>query len=86
MKKIYVLIFLIFGSVGVWGQTSYTSTAVGTAWNALRWNNAADVAPYTSAFTATNNASFTSGTYTFGGQGSTVAVGNVTVAAGFSLT
>ncbi|MBK9486135.1 MAG: T9SS type A sorting domain-containing protein [Chitinophagaceae bacterium] len=85
MKKIYVLIFLIFGSVVVWGQTSYTSTAVGTAWNALRWNNAADAPPYTSTFTANNIASFTSGTYSFAGMGAAVNVGNIIVASGVTV-
>lgn len=85
MKKIYVLSFLIFGSVGVWGQISYTTTAVSTAWNAARWNNAADIAPYTSTFTANNIASFTSGTYTFAGMGAVTNVGNINVASGVTV-
>ncbi len=85
MRKIYLLICLLISATVASSQTSYTSTAVTTAWNTARWNNTADVAPYTSAFTATNNASFTSGAYSFAGQGSTVVVGNVTVAAGVSV-
>ena len=64
---------------------SYTSTSVSTAWNASRWNNSADAAPYTSAFTANNNVTFSSGTYTFAGMGSSINVGNVTVAAGVTV-
>ncbi|MBK6381076.1 MAG: hypothetical protein IPF72_15890 [Chitinophagaceae bacterium] len=85
MKKIYVLIFLIFGSVGVWGQTSYTSTAVGKAWNGLRWNNAADASSYTLTFSASTIASFTSGTYSFAGMGAAVNVGNIIVASGVTV-
>lgn len=85
MKKIYLLLCLLISTATVWAQISYTSTAVSTAWNAARWNNTADIAPYTSTFTANNEASFTSGFYTFGGMGATVNVGNITVANGVSV-
>lgn len=64
---------------------SYTSTTATTAWNAARWNNTTDVAPYTSTFTANNAVSFTSGTYTFAGMGASTNVGNVTVASGVTV-
>lgn len=85
MKKIYLLLCLLISTATVWAQISYTSTAVSTAWNAARWNNTADIAPYTSTFTANNEASFTSGFYTFAGMGATVNVGNITVANGVSV-
>lgn len=85
MKKIYFLFCLFISTSAAWAQISYTSTAVATSWNTARWNNTADVAPYTSTFTANNEASFTSGFYTFAGMGATVNVGNITVANGVSV-
>jgi len=85
MKKIYFLLCLLISTASVWAQTSYTSTAVSTAWNAARWNNTADAPPYTSTFTANNIASFTAGTYTFAGMGAVVNVGNVDVASGVTV-
>jgi hypothetical protein len=74
-------LFLVVMGMGVsWGQTSYTSSSATGAWNTSRWNNSSDASPYTSTFTANNNASFTSGTYTFAGMGASTNVGNVTVA------
>jgi autotransporter-associated beta strand protein len=78
------LFFLLMCSMAS-AQTSYTSTTATTAWNAARWNNTADAAPYTSTFTANNAVSFTSGTYTFAGMGVTTNVGNVTVASGVTV-
>ena len=75
---------MLFGVNGVIAQ-SYTSTSASSAWNASRWNNSTDAAPYTSTFTANNAASFTSGAYTFAGMGATVNVGNVTVASGVTV-
>jgi len=66
-------------------QTSYTSTSATTAWNASRWNNTANGPTYTSAYTANNNVSFTSGTYSFAGMGAALNVGNVTVASGVTV-
>jgi autotransporter-associated beta strand protein len=65
---------------------SFTSNSANGTWDTARWNNSADAAPYTSAYTANNTVSFTSGNYTFSGMGSTTNVGNVTVAAGVSVT
>ncbi len=61
------------------GQTSYTSTSSSGAWNTSRWNNTSDAAPYTSAYTANNNANFTSGNDSIAGMGGTVNVGNITL-------
>jgi fibronectin-binding autotransporter adhesin len=66
-------------------QTSYTSTSATTAWNAGRWNNSTDAAPYTSTYTANNNVTFSSGSYSFAGMGATVNVGNVTVNSGVTV-
>ena len=80
---ILTLLIMVMGIVS-WGQTSYTSTSSTGLWSSTRWNNTSDVAPYTSAFTANNAASFTSGTYNFTGGG-TIQVGNVTVASGVTV-
>lgn len=83
---IYVFGFLYFLLMCTMASAqSYTSTSDTTAWNAARWNNSADVAPYTSTYTANNAVSFTSGTYSFAGMGATINVGNVTVASGVSV-
>lgn len=67
-------------------QTSFTSTSATGAWNTSRWNNTSDTAPYTSAFTSTNNVSFTSGNYSFTGMGASINVGNITVSTGANVT
>jgi autotransporter-associated beta strand protein len=67
------------------GQTSFTSTSVTTAWNASRWNNSSDAAPYTSTFMANNPVNFTSGNYSFAGMGATINVGNINVASGANV-
>jgi autotransporter-associated beta strand protein len=83
---IYVCGFLFFLLMCAMASAqSYTSTSATTAWNAARWNNTADAAPYTSAYTANNAVSFTSGTYTFAGMGASTNVGNVTVASGVTV-
>ncbi len=87
MKLKFSVLALAAASIGIaQGQVSFTSTSATTAWNASRWNNSADTSPYTSAFTANNAVSFTSGTYTFAGMGATTNVGNVTVASGVSVS
>ena len=58
---------------------SFTSTSATGSWNTSRWNNSADGPTYTSAFTANNDVSFTSGTYSFAGMGATINVGNITL-------
>jgi fibronectin-binding autotransporter adhesin len=88
MKKFWILTALVaaaFPTMSANAQTSYTSNSAATAWNAARWNNSADAAPYTSTFTANNAVNFTSGTYSFAGMGATVNVGNVTVADGVTV-
>lgn len=84
MKKSHTLFFngitALILTLHASGQTSFTSTSATTAWNAARWNNTTDAAPYTSTFTANNAVSFTSGTYSFAGMGATTNVGNVNVA------
>jgi len=75
--------FLLMSSMA--SAQSFTSTTATTAWNAARWNNTTDVAPYTSTFTANNAVSFTSGSYTFAGMGASTNVGNVTVASGVTV-
>ncbi len=79
-----LLFFFLMCGIGR-AQTSFTSTTATTAWNAARWNNTTDAAPYTSSFTANNAVLFTSGTYTFAGMGATTNVGNVTVASGVTV-
>ena len=87
MKLRSAIFVLAAASVGAaQGQISFTSTSATTAWNAARWNNSSDAAPYTSTFTANNAVNFTSGTYTFAGMGAPTDVGNVTVASGVSVT
>lgn len=58
---------------------SFTSTSATGSWNTSRWNNSADGPTYSSAFTANNDVSFTSGTYSFAGMGAAINVGNVTL-------
>jgi autotransporter-associated beta strand protein len=72
-------IALAAASSSAQAQTSYTSTSNATAWNAARWNNSSNAAPYGSTYTANNNVLFTSGNYTFAGMGTAVNVGNVTL-------
>ncbi|MCK9453054.1 MAG: T9SS type A sorting domain-containing protein [Bacteroidales bacterium] len=79
------LIVLLFLGGSVWGQTSYTSTSVSTAWNDSRWNNASDAAPYTAAYEANNEVNFTSGNYSFAGMGAAINVGNINVASGANV-
>ena len=67
-------------------QTSYTSTAVTTAWNASRWNNSADIAPYTSSYISNNAVSFTAGNYSFDSLINSIDVGNITLASGVNVT
>lgn len=67
-------------------QTSFADPAATGAWNTARWNNSADGAPYSSAFTAGNAVSFTTGPYSFAGMGAAINVGNVTVSPGVQVT
>lgn len=83
--KFSILAFSAASLVGASAQTSTTSTSATTAWNAARWNNSADAAPYASTFTANNTVSFTSGNYTFAGMGAATNVGNVAVASGVNV-
>jgi len=89
MKKILTIIGLglatLAAGTNAQAQTSFTSTSSTGLWFSNRWNNTADAAPYTSAFTANNAASFAPGTYMFTGGG-TGSVGNVTLADGASVT
>ena len=66
---------------------SYTSTSATGLWNSTRWNNSADAAPYSSAFTANNATNFTSGNYSFSGMTSSGAfnIGNITVSSGVNV-
>ena len=84
-KSIYVFAFAAVMLHAASAQTSYTSTAVTTAWNTARWNNSADTAPYTGTFTANNAVAFTSGSYAFAGMGAAINVGNVTVSDGVTV-
>ncbi|MFY7886238.1 MAG: beta strand repeat-containing protein, partial [Dolichospermum sp.] len=83
MKKYFFLIITLVSVLQGWGQTSYTfNTASGTgAWSTSRWNNTADAAPYTSAFTSGNAVSFPTGAYSFvtGIGTGTIIIGNVTL-------
>lgn len=81
-----LVIALTAASSSAQAQTSYTSTSNATAWNAARWNNSSNAAPYGSTYTANNNVSFTSGNYTFGGMGAAVNVGNVTLSDNVKVT
>lgn len=86
MKLKFSILAFAAASLGiVQAQTSYTGTASTGLWFSSRWNNTTDAAPYTSAFTANNAASFAAGTYTFTGGG-TGSVGNITLADGASVT
>jgi autotransporter-associated beta strand protein len=83
-----VLAVVSLTASGVVAQTSFTTTAVTTAWSASRWNNTTDAAPYTAALTANNNLAFTTTTgtaFTFAGTG-TIQVGNIGVADGVTVT
>jgi fibronectin-binding autotransporter adhesin len=83
---IYVCGFLFFLLMCAMASAqSYTSTSATTAWNASRWNNSADAAPYASAYTVNNAVSFTSGTYSIAGMGGAINVGNITVANGVTV-
>jgi autotransporter-associated beta strand protein len=90
LSRLFVTVIVMLLSqvvvLNCWGQTSYTSTAVSTAWNASRWNNAADGPTYASTYTANQPVSFTSGTYTFAGMGATINVGNIDVASGVTVS
>ena len=87
MKKLLVSCILFTASVFVAAaQDSYTGTNSTGNWFTARWNNTSDAAPYTSAFTASNNAVFTAGSYTFTGMGSTTAVGNITLLDNVNVT
>lgn len=73
------LLFIVASNFESALSQSYTSTSATGAWSTTRWNNSADGPTYTSSFTAGNNVTFTSGAYSFAGQGSTAIVGNVTL-------
>lgn len=85
---IYLFGLLFFFLIcGMARAQSYSSTSATGAWNTSRWNNSADGPAYTSAYTANNSVSFTSGTYSFvGGMGGAINVGNITVANGVTVT
>jgi autotransporter-associated beta strand protein len=86
MKKLLTLIALAATTLtGAQAQTSFTSTSATTAWNASRWNNSTDAAPYTSTFTANNAVNFTSGSYSFAGMGATVNVGNISLSSNVTV-
>jgi autotransporter-associated beta strand protein len=85
VSSLLVVAVSLLVSTPVEGQTSYTSTSATGAWNTSRWNNSTDGPTYTSTYTANNNVSFTSGTYSFAGMGATTNVGNVTVANGATV-
>ena len=72
-------VLLLAGGASAQAQTSYTSTTATTAWDASRWNNSANGPSYTSAYTANQNVSFTAGSYSFAGMGSSLTVGNITL-------
>lgn len=80
------LIFLVGLNFEALSQTSYTGNASTGNWFTTRWNNTADAAPYSSSFTAGNNAVFTSGNYTFTGMGSASTVGNITLLDNVNVT
>lgn len=91
MKRFWLIAAIMatgcaFGALPGYAQTSYTSNSETGAWNTSRWNNSADGPTYSSAYTANNNVSFTSGSYSFAGMGAVVNVGNVTVADNVSVT
>jgi autotransporter-associated beta strand protein len=87
MKKLLASCILFSASVFVAAaQDSYTGTNSTGNWFTARWNNTSDVAPYTSAFTAGNNAIFTAGNYTFTGMGSASNVGNITLLDNVNVT
>ena len=83
VKVLSLLVVVMVGGSVVKAQ-SFTSTSATGSWSSSRWNNSTDAAPYLSAFTANNSASFTSGTYNFSGGG-TIQVGNVNVASGVTV-
>ncbi len=66
-------------------QTSFTDVLATGAWNTARWNNDADAAPYTEAYTTNQNVNFTTGNYAFAGMGSALNVGNITVNSGANV-
>jgi autotransporter-associated beta strand protein len=87
MKKLLASCILFSASVFVAAaQDSYTGTNSTGTWFSARWNNTSDAAPYTSAFTAGNNAIFTAGNYTFSGMGSASNVGNITLLDNVNVT
>ncbi len=79
---------LLAGVANAQAQTSYTGTASTGLWNSSRWNNSADASPFTSAWIASNSASFAAGAYTFTGANTSgaVNVGNITLASGVTVT
>ena len=79
------LFFLLMCSMA--SAQSFTGTSSTGFWNTSRWNNSTDATPYTSAWVANNNASFTSGTYNFSGANSSgaVNVGNIILASGVTV-
>ena len=88
MKKYFLIAVFgaMFATVTALAQDSYTGTNSTGTWFSARWNNSADAAPYTSAFTVGNNAIFTSGNYTFTGMGSASNVGNITLLDNVNVT
>jgi fibronectin-binding autotransporter adhesin len=87
MKMKPAILALAAASIGSAFGQSFTSTSATGLWNTSRWNNSTDAAPYTSAWVANSNASFTSGTYNFSGANSSgsVSVGNITLASGVTV-
>ena len=87
MKQNLAVLALAAASLGGASGQSFTSTSATGLWNTSRWNNTSDAAPYTSAWVANSNASFTSGTYNFSGANGSgsVNVGNITLASGVTV-
>ena len=87
MKQNFAVLALAAASLGGASGQSFTSTSATGLWNTSRWNHSSDAAPYTSAWVANSNASFTSGTYSFSGGTSSgsVNVGNITLASGVTV-
>ena len=86
-KNLALSLCVLFSACSVAvAQDSYTGNTNTGTWFSARWNNAADAAPYSSAFTVGNNAIFTSGNYTFSGMGSASNVGNITLLDNVNVT
>ena len=89
-NMLFTITFCVFACLSglTYAQISFTERipTETRAWNATRWNNTADTAPYTSSFIAGNNVDFTSGSYSFAGMGAAINVGNVTVQDGVTVS